>query len=293
VFRQEKIPQLDYETYFQRGTLWNLVRRGNPYHFVQTYQAMRRAYGYQLHYVNFGYWTEGIDTVEPARQMTLRIGEALGLREGQRLLEAGSGLGQASCDMLRAFRLEQILGMNISAAQVRFATDLVAAYGLQDRISHKEIDACDHVHALEPGSFDHAMAQECLGLFRDSPGFLAGLNRLLPEGGRFAATVVTSPRPPGRLLAGSQRLFFEVVPCAMSVWEQRCRDAGFTKFEAINITDLVFKPMFAQLDRTLAAPEAWDFIHGSLRRPLRALIDQAREGVEGDYMRYELFVAEC
>src|SRR5688572_25436133 len=85
-------PPPTYDEHFERGTLWQQIRSRNPYTFSQTYHLLREALGYHAHYVNYGYWTEGAATPEPGRKLALLVAERLGLRPGQRLIEAGSGL---------------------------------------------------------------------------------------------------------------------------------------------------------------------------------------------------------
>ena len=67
-------PQL--EAFFVPSSLVGFLVRRHPYDFVETYVTLRRVYGYQAYYVNLGYWPEGAETVEPGRQLTLRVAEA-------------------------------------------------------------------------------------------------------------------------------------------------------------------------------------------------------------------------
>ena len=70
--------------YFVDGSVWQLFRGANPYTFIDTYEVLRRVFGYELNYVNYGYWPEGIGTEEPGRRLTFQLADSLGLKEGQR-----------------------------------------------------------------------------------------------------------------------------------------------------------------------------------------------------------------
>jgi len=283
-----------FKDFFDEGSLWKLLRGENPYTFLNTYSILQQLFGYELPYANYGYWEQGLDTPEPGQKLTIHLGEALGISPGDRVLEAGSGLGQCAVDLCGHFEAEQVLGMNVCAPQVRYANALAAAAGLSDKIEHQEVDACAKVQSLEPGAFNHALAQECIGHFPDPLGFLTGVRKMLPSGGRMAFTLVTSPKPPPRPQAIAQKTFFGVVPHDGAHWAGLMEQAGFTDVRREDMTEVVFVPMFGFIRRKLREePESFKVTGPAGRLALRAFLKVTEAGVRRGTMGYELLVGQA
>jgi len=284
---------MDYARYFEGASVLGLARRKDPYSFVETYQLMQRVFGYSLHYVNFGYWPEGITTPEPAREMTLHMGRALGLKAGDRLLEAGSGLGQAAVDMANAFSLDKVEGLNINTAQLGFANELAGRSGLADRVSHRQADACAAPEQMEQGAFHHAFAQECIGHFPEPERFLAGLRKMLPPGGRFAFTLVVCPEPPPRVFAEAANLVFHVVPKDGAHWERLLKGAGFQIAAREDMRETVFRPLLSFVNKRLKEDDqAMAFASAPVRAVMNQLLGAALGGLDKGYLGYEMLVGE-
>lgn len=277
-------PAPTYDAFFERGTLWQQIRMRNPYEFSQTYHLLRAALGYQAHYVNYGYWVDGHQTVEPGRKLALLVGERMGLKPGNRLVEAGSGLGQAAVDLAKHFQLASVNGINPCVPQVNFANAL-AKHNELDHVRHHVGDACTMVSDFLP--FDHALALECIGHFPDGDAFLRAVLSGLPSGGRIGFTLVTSPKPPGAVTAAFEDAFFGVVPMSGADWVKRLEAAGFTDIRRDDITDVVLKPMIdVALDRMANDPEAGKlsfmqrFSVGSFLKVSRSAVASGRMGYE-------------
>jgi SAM-dependent methyltransferase len=282
-----------YADHFRVGSVWDLMRGVNAYDLAGTYELTRGVFGYGLHYVNYGRWTAGQATAEPGRELTLYLGEVLGLKDGDRLLEGGSGLGQAAADLAQHYKLARVLGMNPCAPQAGFANALAAHAGLDARVKHEIVDACAHVDTLAPGSFDHGMAQECIGHFPDPERFLKGVHQALRPGGRFAFTRVSAPTPPGRTLAAFQKFFFGVVPVNTDQWVVRMRDAGFVNVESRDMTAEVFPPLFERCrNRLRDEPGSMGWAGPISRRALLAFLNQCEAGVRDGRMGYEVVWGE-
>jgi cyclopropane fatty-acyl-phospholipid synthase-like methyltransferase len=281
------------EDYFVDGTVWQLFRGANAYTFIDTYKVLRRVFGYELNYVNYGYWPEGIETEEPGRRLTYLLADTLGLKEGQRLLEAGSGLGQASVDCAEQYALSRVFGMNMCEPQVKFANALVESKGLAETVQHKICDACAEVETFQPGTFDHAFAEECISHFPDPLAFLKGVRRVLSPGGRMAITVVTSPQTPGFGLRFVEKLFFGSVPFCQDYWSELFEEAGFQNVESKDITHMVFSPLFKAIRTRLEHdPDAMQFQNATGRMALNAFLNNAEKGVETNTLGYSLIVGE-
>ena len=286
-------PAPEFEDHFVDGSIWQLFRGANPYTFTDTYKVLRDIFGYELNYVNYGYWPDGIETEEPGRKLTFLLVDALEPKPGQRVLEAGSGLGQAAVDCCENYDLGQVFGMNMCEPQVAFANALAAHKGLQDKVSHKVCNACEEVEALPPGSFDHAFAQECIGHFPDPLAYLKGVRRLLTPGGRMAITVVTSPKPPGKGLAFAENLFFGCVPEHASYWSDLFEEAGFVNVQSHDIVHLVFSPLFKAVRTRLEQdPDSMQFQGPMGRLALKFLLNQTEQGIKNETMGYQLIVGE-
>ncbi len=275
-----------YDEFFVQGTLWEQARTRNPYTFRQTYHLLREALGYQSHYVNYGYWTEGADTVEPGRKLAMLVGERLGLQPGQKLIEAGSGLGQAAVDLAEHYQLAAVHGINICVPQVNFANALARARGLGDKVQHEIGDAREVTAGLK--GFDHALALECIGHFPDGDAFLRTVHDVLPAGGKVAFTLVTSPNPPGKVVAGLEDLFFGVVPQSGREWEERLTRCGFVNVTREDITPLVLKPMIAKARASMATNSGAGSLSASQRLLVRAFLRASANAVERGRMGYEL-----
>ena len=284
------LPQL--EDFFVNSSMWKLFRGANPYTFIDTYELLRKVFGYELFYVNYGYWKDGIETNEPGRELTHYIGDALGLKAGDRVLEAGSGLGQASIDSCLKYDLKKVIGLNICEPQVNFANAYTQSQNLHDKIEHRICDACAEVETFEKGAFDHAFAQECIGHFPDPLKYLTGVKNVLPSGGRMAITIVSSPKPPSRALAYVEDFFFGTVPKDGEHWVKLFEEAGFRIVENKDITDMVFKPMFEAIRHRLEhEPESMNF-SWSTNMALKVLLNQTEKGIRTKTMGYHFIVGE-
>jgi SAM-dependent methyltransferase len=226
-----------------RSSLLGLLWRRHPYDFVETYDTLRRIYGYEAFYVNLGYWPGGEATPEPGRELTYRVADALALRAGSRLVDAGSGLGQGAVDLCRRHDLAEVAGINPNVRQVGFANELAACAGLSDRVRHVRGDACAQLGLLEAGSYDGVLALECIGHFGDPDAFLRDAARALRPGGRIAFCLNVARQPPTLRERISMSLGYGFVPAPLDAWLRRLEDAGFADLEHEDLTEQVLAPM--------------------------------------------------
>lgn len=279
-----------YEDYFQQGSLFRLWRDG-MYVCRETYEILRDVFQYRAHYVNYGYWPDGLDTEEPGRRMAMLVGDALGLKPGDRLIDAGSGLGQASIDLCKAYDLAGVAGVNPCEPQVNFARALVAHHGLEDRIQFHIEDACEFVKGAGKKGFTHAMAIECITHFPDHYGFLETLRRELPSGGAVAFAVVVASTPEKGLKKRLLKLFSGVEQQTTDYWQGLLKRAGYTDIRRVDITEQVIPPAATYARRRLEAePDLVRRYGFATSIALKRFMSTAELGAREGRLGYELHV---
>ena len=213
--------------YFQRLSAGALLRCRHPYDFRETYDVLRRLYGYRLHYVNLGYWNEGGATAEAGRVLTFALAKGLDLKPGARIADVGAGLGQAAVDLMRHYDLARADCYNINAAQTRFAEALSTAEGLSGGIAHHCEDAAEGLGRLQPRTLDAVIAVECAGHFPDAGKFLSNVHHALSAGGRIGLCLNVARSRLGLVQAAAYRAAFGCVPAPLAVWTEGLSVAGF------------------------------------------------------------------
>jgi cyclopropane fatty-acyl-phospholipid synthase-like methyltransferase len=133
--------------------------------------------------MHFGYDAEGQrdhhGAVENANRVCADIAQ---VRRGDRVLDAGCGVGGSSC-WLAAARGAEVVGITIVPSQARRASRVAAARGLGHRV---RFEVADYLATPFPDrSFDVAWAMESLCHAADKPAFYREMARLLKPGGRL------------------------------------------------------------------------------------------------------------
>ncbi|MET8357804.1 methyltransferase domain-containing protein [Micromonospora sp. NPDC005171] len=141
--------------------------------------------------VHLAYWYDAVDEAsmrEASQRITRRVGESLGLRPGQRVLDIGCGLGTPALELAQDYGVT-VVGINISRVQVEEATKRAASANLGDSVTfqHGDWNTLD----FPDGSFDAIVAMETLLYATDLDRVLRGLFRVLRPGGRLALTETT------------------------------------------------------------------------------------------------------
>ena len=176
---------------------------------------------------------------------------------------------------------------------MRFANDLASNSGCGEQINHRICDATKEVFKLEAGTYDHGIAMECIGIFPDPGRFLEGVAQSIRPGGRMVFTVVTCPKPSGKLQQKVSRLFFGTQARPPAYWSDVLTKAGFTNIQRTDITAEVFPPMLTTVKKNLAEkPELLRIAGPFVGTAIRLLIRQSERGVAAGTMAYEMFVAE-
>lgn len=114
--------------------------------------------------------------------MVSRCIEAAGLKDGERLLDAGCGFGGTLGLIHQQFPKSQLTGLNIDERQIEFTRSRLPA-SARDRIKLFCGDACQL--PFEAESFDVIVALELLCHLDDAPRFFSEARRTLKPDGRL------------------------------------------------------------------------------------------------------------
>ncbi len=157
----------------------------------------RKFYGDSFH---FGYFQHGVDDLGKALDAhTDLVAEMARLAPGMRVLDVGCGIGAPALRIARRHECH-VVGVNISAEQVRQGHEIVLSAGASDRVTIQRGDA----RALDfpDQSFDAVLCLEVAGDIcvraDDKDRLAAELYRVLRPGGSLGFSDLALRSPPTR-----------------------------------------------------------------------------------------------
>jgi cyclopropane fatty-acyl-phospholipid synthase-like methyltransferase len=146
--------------------------------------------------VHFGYTNEITDDhADSLLNMNRVLADRVGIRKGERVLDAGCGIGGSSF-WLAQQRGAQVVGITPVGSQVALAWRFAARRKLTQDVHFEQVD---YTHTRFPnGSFDVVWALESLCHAQDKAAFYREAARLLRPGGRLVvAEYMRTARPFG------------------------------------------------------------------------------------------------
>jgi ubiquinone/menaquinone biosynthesis C-methylase UbiE len=141
-----------------------------------------------------GFLKEGESVPEDPDTSTRLMAERAGIGPGQRVLDAGCGVGGPAIAMASVFAGLTVCGVTLSGVQAAIGRDLVAAAGLQSRVSILQGDY--HSLPFMTNSFDVAVLFESIGYSPDPPRLLGEVARVVCPGGQVYIKDVFAPPAP-------------------------------------------------------------------------------------------------
>ena len=198
-------------------------------------------------FLNMGYWREARDYDGACEALALLVAEVAGLGPGLRVFDAGFGFGDQDLLWAERFGVE-IIGLNVTASQVRVARDRVRRAGRGDQIDLRHGDALST--GLPDASVDRVIALESAFHFPSRERFFAEAARVLRPGGRLVvADLVPRARDSRRLIdrVGKRiaRAFWQIPAendYGRQAYIEKLQGAGFKASRVLDITADVFEP---------------------------------------------------
>ncbi|MEM7158180.1 MAG: methyltransferase domain-containing protein [Myxococcota bacterium] len=213
-------------------------------------------------YLNFGWWEDGQTNYDTACEaLAIELGEAAGMKSGERLLDTGCGFGDQDLLWLERFGLEHITAVNISERQVRRARERVAERELSEQIDvvHGSATATE----LPSASYDVVTALETAFHYDTREEFFREAYRVLAPGGRLA---LADPIPQEGSLSSLRfrmemrvnRAFWQIP--ADNVYEptayrDKLAQAGFEGIEMRSIRDRVYPGLLEFMRNAADTPD--------------------------------------
>lgn len=158
-------------------------------------------------------------------ELTLRLAELAGIRDGSRVLDVASGRGRTA--QLLASRLgTEVVGVELGMQSVEAAQASALAAGLGSRVRFVEGDAS--MLPLEDSSFDVALCECSLCLFPDKRAAVAEMARVVRPGGVVAIADVTADAAslPSALQGAMARVACVADALPLEGYEEEIRRAG-------------------------------------------------------------------
>ncbi len=223
----------------------------------------------QNYAIHFGYWDDGTRShSESLINMNRVLAAQVGIRRGQRVLDAGCGVGGSAIWLSKTFQIE-VVGITPVATQVSRARRHAAEHGVGSVVSFDQQDYCDT--SFPGGSFDVVWAIESVCHAPDKQRFLQEARRLLRPGGRLGMVEYMRTGRPHRtadeaLLHSWLRGWAIPDLATGDEFLQWARDAGFDDVQLRDVTPNV-RPSLRRLYRmaTLSWPLAVMFRAAGMR----------------------------
>jgi len=189
--------------------------------------------------IHFGYWDKHTRShAQSLLAMNRVLASHLGIRSGQRILDAGCGVGGSAIWLAKTYDVE-VLGITPVASQVARAQRYAQEQGVADQVSFEQQD---YTHTLFPdASFDVVWAMESLCHASDKRLVLAEARRLLRPGGRLGILEYMRTRRPhasaGEALLHSWLSGWAIPDLATShEWLEWTQDVGLQNAQLVDIT---------------------------------------------------------
>ena len=165
-----------------RGPLQNIVQHydlGNAFYALWLDPTMT--------YSSAVFARDEMTLEEAQREKYRRLAEATGVREGEHVVEIGSGWGGLACH-LAAEVGASVTTLTVSREQAAYVQDLVARRGLADRVEVRLEDFAAH-----RGTYDRAVSVEMIESIPSSrwEGYFGALRRLVRPGGTAGLQIIT------------------------------------------------------------------------------------------------------
>ncbi len=199
------------------------------------------------------------DSLHPGGlRATNRLGRAMGLQAGWRVLDLACGMGASAAAVSRVFRC-QVTGLELGAAAVAASRRRALAQPVPSNVAFVRGDA--ELPPFRDGAFDAVIIECATSLFGDKPAAIAGVRRLLRPGGVIGLSDITVE--PGSLppeLDGTMGMMLCLTDALPSLGYQRLlEDAGFAVAERENLSGEALS-LLAELRGKLAL---WQSFGGS------------------------------
>jgi cyclopropane fatty-acyl-phospholipid synthase-like methyltransferase len=190
--------------------------------------------------IHFGYWDKTTRThAQSLREMNRTLADRIRIQPGQRVLDAGCGVG-GSALWLASERSVEVVGVTLVASQVERARLFAAEAGLAGRVSFAQEDYTST--PFPAGSFDVIWAVESVCHAPEKQLFAREARRLLRPGGRLGMVEYTRVSRPLPVSADEELMRSWLSGWAIpdiataEEWTGWFSDAGFDEIEITDIT---------------------------------------------------------
>ena len=233
------------------------------------------------------------DSLHPGGlRATNRLGRAMGLQAGWRVLDLACGLGTSATALSRVFRC-QVVGLELGAEATASSRQRALEQPVPADVAFVRGDA--EMPPFREGTFDAAIIECATSLFVDKAAAIGRVRRLLRPGGVIGISDVTVE--PGSLPAeldgtiGTMLCLTDALPA--DGYQHLLREAGFASGETEDLSGEVLA-LLSDLRAKLAFSSTVTPFAGELATDLAesapGLLDQVEQSVSRGQIGYWLYV---
>ena len=189
-------------------------------------------------YMNFGLWEGATDYASAAERLVERLGLALELAPGARVIDAACGRGSQDLYLLRRFGALSIDALDVTRNNIELALAQAASCAGPGELRFHHASATRL--PFPDASFSHAICVEAAHHFDTREAYLREAHRVLVPGGRIALADITMRRLP------RTRTERALVDAATALW-------GIPRANVVTVEG--YRAMFARIGFRITAIE--------------------------------------